>query len=116
MDLKIRGSGYFQGFFLPPGGLCCPLLFHIVFFLPPFHTTVPHRSSSSSKQLSTECFLKPNIAGGVSEREPDKAASEEQEGNGGREGEGGEKSNGAKSHLEGDGISGVVKEVTEDET
>lgn len=88
----------FSGFFFP-GGLCCPLLLYIVFFpfdkkikkkTPPFHSTVPHRSSSS-KQLSTENFLKPNIAGGVSEREPDKAAREEQEENGGREGEGGEK-------------------------
>lgn len=88
---------------------------------PPFHTIVAHRSSSfsSGKQLSTKNVLKPNIAGGVSEREPDKAASEEQEENGGREGDGREKNekrNRAKSHLEGDRISGVVKEVTEDET
>lgn len=81
--------------FFPPGGLCCPHLLYIVFFpfdkkkTPLFHTTVPHRSSG--KQLNTENFLKPNIAGGVSEREPDTAESEEQEENGGREGEGGGK-------------------------
>lgn len=54
----------------------------------------------------------------MSEREPDKAASDEQKKmEAGREkGEKNEKRNRVKSHLEGDGISRVVKEVTEDET
>lgn len=87
---------FFRVFFSPQRASAA-LFYCILYFFflikkktPLFHTTVPHRSSSG-KQLSTENFLKPNIAGGVSEREPDTVESEEQEENGGREGEGGEK-------------------------
>lgn len=113
--MRIHGSGDFSR-----GPLLPPFLYFFPFVEPPAPISYDSSPPQQQQRLNTENFLKPNIASGASEGEPDEAASEEQEENGGWGGRGGGVGVGgrarAKSHLEGDGFIGVVKEVTEAET